>query len=102
VPTGPTGHAVCDPDPGSVEPLAREIIQSGRLGRIVAVAGTALFHKRDDYFDLGRGWRRKPGGGPILINLIHDVKVFPAPDPGSKPSTPRPKALSAAIRSLTR
>jgi predicted dehydrogenase len=52
---------------------AREIVQSGVLGSIVAVVGTALFHKPDDYFDLGGGWRRQPGGGPILLNLIHEV-----------------------------
>ena len=33
---------------------AREIVHSGRLGPIVAVAGTALFYKPDDYFDGGR------------------------------------------------
>ena len=52
---------------------AREIVHSGRLGPIVAVAGTALFYKPDDYFDAGGGWRRQPGGGPILLNLIHEV-----------------------------
>jgi predicted dehydrogenase len=52
---------------------AREIVQSGRLGPIVAVVGTALFHKPDDYFEVGGGWRREPGGGPILLNLIHEV-----------------------------
>ena len=52
---------------------AREIVRSGRLGPIVAVAGTALFYKPDDYFDAGGGWRRQPGGGPILLNLIHEV-----------------------------
>lgn len=52
---------------------AREIVASGVLGRIVAVTGTAMFHKPDDYFDAGGGWRREPGGGPILLNLIHEV-----------------------------
>jgi predicted dehydrogenase len=52
---------------------AREIIQSGALGPIVAVMGSALFYKPDDYFDVGGGWRREPGGGPILLNLIHEV-----------------------------
>jgi predicted dehydrogenase len=52
---------------------AREIVHSGVLGRIVAVVGTALFYKPDDYFDVGGGWRRQPGGGPILLNLIHEV-----------------------------
>ena len=52
---------------------AREIAASGVLGPIVAVVGTALFYKPDDYFDVGGGWRREPGGGPILLNLIHEV-----------------------------
>jgi predicted dehydrogenase len=52
---------------------ARQIVQSGVLGSIVAVVGTALFYKPDDYFDVGGGWRRQPGGGPILLNLIHEV-----------------------------
>jgi predicted dehydrogenase len=55
---------------------AREIVRGGRLGRIVAVVGTALFYKPDDYFDVGGGWRREPGGGPILINLIHEVNAL--------------------------
>ena len=52
---------------------AREIVRSGTLGRIVAVTGTAMFHKPDGYFEAGGGWRRQPGGGPILLNLIHEV-----------------------------
>jgi predicted dehydrogenase len=52
---------------------AREIVRGGRLGAIVAVVGTALFHKPDEYFDVGDGWRRQPGGGPILLNLTHEV-----------------------------
>jgi predicted dehydrogenase len=52
---------------------AREIIESGVLGRLVGVSGTALFYKPDDYFDGGGGWRRESGGGPILLNLTHEV-----------------------------
>jgi predicted dehydrogenase len=52
---------------------AREIIRSGRLGPIVAVVGTAMFYKPDGYFDENGGWRRRPGGGPILLNLTHEV-----------------------------
>ena len=52
---------------------ARETIRSGELGDLVAVVGTALFHKPDDYFTAGGGWRTQPGGGPILLNLIHEV-----------------------------
>lgn len=51
---------------------AREIVQQGRLGRLVAISGSALFYKPDGYFAEGP-WRREPGGGPILINMIHEV-----------------------------
>lgn len=51
---------------------AREIVRGGRLGRLVGVVGTALFYKPDDYF-AAAPWRRHPGGGPILINLIHAI-----------------------------
>lgn len=51
---------------------ARETVQGGILGQIVAVMGSALFYKPDHYFDEGP-WRRESGGGPILINMIHEV-----------------------------
>ncbi|WP_104526292.1 Gfo/Idh/MocA family protein [Blastococcus atacamensis] len=52
---------------------ARRVVADGLLGRLVAVAGTTLFRKPADYFDAGDGWRRRPGGGPVLLNLVHDV-----------------------------
>ncbi|UCH24874.1 MAG: Gfo/Idh/MocA family oxidoreductase [Trueperaceae bacterium] len=51
---------------------AQRIVESGRLGTLVAVSGHATFYKPDSYFDAAP-WRTKPGGGPILINLIHEV-----------------------------
>lgn len=51
---------------------ARELIQQGRLGRLVAVMGSAVFYKPDDYFDIAP-WRREAGGGPVLINMIHEI-----------------------------
>ena len=50
---------------------ARRIVQAGELGDLVAVNGMWLSDKPDDYFNAE--WRRKPGGGPLLINLIHEI-----------------------------
>jgi predicted dehydrogenase len=51
---------------------AREIIQQGVLGKPVAVLGSAMFYKPDSYFDEAP-WRRQPGAGPILVNMIHEI-----------------------------
>ncbi|HEX6015840.1 MAG TPA: Gfo/Idh/MocA family oxidoreductase [Geminicoccaceae bacterium] len=50
---------------------AKEAIDSGRLGKIVAVHGICWFYKPDGYFDVP--WRREKGAGPVFLNLIHDV-----------------------------
>ena len=54
---------------------AVEAIRSGMLGAIVAVMGSAAFYKPDSegYYDGPTAWRREPGGGPILLNMIHEV-----------------------------
>ena len=50
---------------------ARRLVQAGALGSLLTVNGMCLFNKNADYFDAA--WRREPGGGPLLINLIHDI-----------------------------
>lgn len=50
---------------------AAEVIASGGIGRVVAANGLWLSHKPKDYFDVA--WRREAGGGPVLINAIHDI-----------------------------
>jgi len=51
---------------------ACEAIASGQLGQLVAVMGSATFLKPDHYF-ADAPWRREPGAGPILLNMIHEV-----------------------------
>jgi predicted dehydrogenase len=53
---------------------ARAIIESGKLGRIVGVSALATMFKPEPYFNVQ--WRRQAGGGPILINLIHDIDML--------------------------
>ncbi len=51
---------------------AKQVIDSGQLGRLVAVQGSATFFKPDSYF-AEAPWRSQSGGGPVLINMIHEV-----------------------------
>jgi predicted dehydrogenase len=50
---------------------AKRAISEGLIGDLVTVNGMWLSDKPETYFDVE--WRRKPGGGPLLINLIHDL-----------------------------
>lgn len=50
---------------------AREMILAGRLGRPVCLTAMCTWLKPPEYYETK--WRREKGGGPILINLIHDI-----------------------------
>lgn len=60
---------------GAILRKAVAVIRSGALGPLVAVMGSAMFCKpaAAGYYDGPNAWRRLPGGGPILINMIHEV-----------------------------
>ena len=53
---------------------AREMIGEGRLGRLTNASVLYTFYKPPEYFEVG--WRLGAGGGPILINLIHEVDLI--------------------------
>ena len=51
----------------------REIVQGGELGRLVGATITWALLKPPQYFEGPFAWRKTGGGGPILINLIHEI-----------------------------
>ncbi len=53
---------------------AKAIVASGALGRPVSATVMSTWLKPHDYFNTT--WRQKHGGGPILINLIHDIDLM--------------------------
>ncbi len=53
---------------------AKRQIDDGVLGTPVSANLMACWLKPDPYFDVA--WRRTAGGGPVLINLIHDVDLL--------------------------
>lgn len=50
---------------------ARALIESGAIGRVVAVSGQWCVRKHDDYYR--EDWRRRWQAGPILTNLVHEL-----------------------------
>jgi len=59
-------------DPAVV--AAETILSAGEIGKLVAVSGLWALRKQDSYYNVD--WRRGPSGGPILINLIHDIDML--------------------------
>lgn len=53
---------------------AKAVIEDGRLGRLATVNALFWLNKPKDYFNVA--WRTRPGGGPTLINLIHDIDLL--------------------------
>lgn len=53
----------------------REVLDEGILGQLVTILGSAQLYKPTQYFQ-DATWRTSIGGGPILINFIHEVSVL--------------------------
>lgn len=53
---------------------ASRFIKEGGLGRLVSIVASSTVLKPEPYFETA--WRRAPGGGPILINLVHDIDAL--------------------------
>jgi predicted dehydrogenase len=51
----------------------RQALRDGSIGKLVMGSVLCLMLKPDAYFDIA--WRRQPGAGPVLINLIHEVDL---------------------------
>ncbi len=52
---------------------AKQIV-ADEIGDLVAVSAMWSALKPDPYYDVA--WRREAGGGPVLINMIHDINAL--------------------------
>jgi len=59
----------------TVSAALKEKIDQGELGQLVGAQLTWMLRKPDDYFAAGE-WRIQAGGGPIWINLIHEIDLL--------------------------
>ena len=55
--------------------MAKSVVENGELGKLVGAMMLWTLMKPADYFDVN--WRTtRPGGGPMLINLIHEIDIL--------------------------
>ncbi len=53
---------------------ARQWVVDGRMGRLVVASVLWATRKPQEYFQTD--WRTQPGGGPLLINAIHEIDML--------------------------
>ena len=58
----------------SIVSKVKDIINSGKLGNIVSVNVLCWFYKHKEYYK--EKWRISKGGGPLGINLVHDIDMI--------------------------
>ncbi len=54
--------------------MARRMLREGAIGEPTSIAVLSNVRKPDDYFL--PDWRRRPGAGPILVNMIHEIDLL--------------------------
>jgi predicted dehydrogenase len=58
----------------SIVTKVKHEIESGKLGKIVSANIMCWFYKHKEYYK--EKWRIKKGGGPLGINLVHDIDLI--------------------------
>ena len=58
----------------SIVSKVKKIINSGKIGKIVSANILCWLYKHKDYYK--EKWRIKKGGGPLGINLVHDIDMI--------------------------
>jgi predicted dehydrogenase len=56
---------------------ARQVVDNGTIGQIIAISGIWTAKKNDGYYKEA-SWRcsRSSGGGPVWTNFVHDIDVL--------------------------
>ena len=58
----------------SIVSKVKDIISSGKLGKIVSANVLCWLYKHKEYYK--EKWRTSKGGGPLGINLVHDIDMI--------------------------
>ena len=58
----------------SIVTSLKKKIESGQLGKIISINVMCWLYKHKNYFK--EKWRTKKGGGPLGINLVHDIDLI--------------------------
>ena len=58
----------------SIVSKVKDVISSGKLGNIVSANVLCWFYKHKEYYK--ETWRTNKGGGPLGINLVHDIDLI--------------------------
>ena len=58
----------------SISTKVKNKITKGKLGKIVSVNVMCWLYKNKEWFK--EKWRVKKGGGPLGINLVHDIDLI--------------------------